>query len=441
MDSRELQSIISKVRKENEIFANKAALDSLSYVPSKIIGRKKETKNLVRYLWSYKKGFTVPLISVFGRSGTGKSTLIKFVCEKLGNDVKMCFVNLRLAKTVFGAANLILSALDQPNLKSAQGLNLAIDSIAQAIESTFKKEKKRFFILVLDEFDVLFYDKRGKPSDFVYKLVEMQTNLNKKKILSSIITISNNVLSDYELDDRVKSRIGTSEVFFEPYSYEEIFYILHERAKDAFKSEIDKQVLVHCAKRSYEEHGDARRAIDLLRVAAELASSKNEKTKKSHVNLASTQLQKDRVEEVLASAPFQQKIVCYVIAERTYGKEKEWHSTAEIYKRYCSRTKEEDRLSHRRISEYLIDFENSGLVISQTGSRGRRGYGSQFKLIVEPEIAGKACFPDEWKKTVKKKKAEQNLHDGMTKTGKIPRSDPFYDINKIAKQLIDKSWD
>lgn len=69
MDKKELAELVGQIDKENEIFSDKSSLDSLSYVPSKIIGRNKEVKSLLRYLLGYKKGHVVPLVSVYGRSG------------------------------------------------------------------------------------------------------------------------------------------------------------------------------------------------------------------------------------------------------------------------------------------------------------------------------------------------------------------------------------
>src|SRR3712207_954269 len=124
----------------------------------------------VRFLLGYKQGLVVPFVSVYGRSGSGKSTVVKFVCENLDDEnISYVFVNLRKARTVFGCANLILSELGQPSLKSAQGINTAIEQISNAVEQHLSNNRKnnntKLFILVLDEFDVLLYDKRGKPSD------------------------------------------------------------------------------------------------------------------------------------------------------------------------------------------------------------------------------------------------------------------------------------
>ena len=71
---------------------------------------------------------------------------------------------------------MILAEVGQPSLKSAQGINIAIEEISNTIEQDLSKKKNntRLFILVLDEFDVLLYDKRGKPSDFINKLLVME---------------------------------------------------------------------------------------------------------------------------------------------------------------------------------------------------------------------------------------------------------------------------
>jgi cell division control protein 6 len=235
VDKQDLKRISAEVNKENMLFSNKTFLDNL-ILPSKIIGREKNAKELVRFLLGYKQGLVVPFVSVYGRSGSGKSTIVKFVCENLDEDISHAFVNLRKARTVFGCANLILTELGQPSLKSPQGINTAIEQISNAIEQRLSKKKNNnnFFILVLDEFDVLLYDKRGRPSDFIYKLLLMEEKLREKGYLMCIIAVSNNVMSDYEIDDRVRSRIGISEVFFEPYTQHDVLAILNDRAAKAF---------------------------------------------------------------------------------------------------------------------------------------------------------------------------------------------------------------
>src|SRR5215216_6619839 len=417
MDKQDLKRIYAEVEKENLLFANKAFLDNLT-LPSQIIGRESKAKELVRFLLGYKQGFVVPFVSVYGRSGSGKSTVVKFVCENLDEDgISYAFVNLRKARTVFGCANLILAELGQPSLKSAQGINTAIEHISNTIEqrlsSNNKKNKNngnntaKLFVLVLDEFDVLLYDKRGKPSDFIYKLLVMEEKLREKGYLMCIVAISNNVMSDYEIDDRVRSRIGTSEVFFEPYSLQAVLAILKDRAAKAFSQPVDYEILQYCADQSSKEHGDARRAIDLLRVAAEIAGKRGEKISKMHVDAALARLQRDRVSTTLSSASYHLKLTATALARISYLSQEVWHSTSTVYNQYRHILEKGDNtkppLTYRRISELLTELENMGLVTSHTSSKGRKGYGTQYKLVVPPDVIGKVCFPDWWSDLVQRK--------------------------------------
>ena len=414
MDKQDLKRIYAEVEKENLLFANKAFLDNLT-LPSQIIGRESKAKELVRFLLGYKQGFVVPFVSVYGRSGSGKSTVVKFVCENLDEDgISYAFVNLRKARTVFGCANLILAELGQPSLKSAQGINTAIEHISNTIEqrlsSNNKKNKNngnntaKLFVLVLDEFDVLLYDKRGKTSDFIYKLLVMEEKLREKGYLMCIVAISNNVMSDYEIDDRVRSRIGTSEVFFEPYTQQTVLAILRDRAAKAFSQPVDYEILQYCADQSSKEHGDARRAIDLLRVAAEIAGKRGEKISKMHVDAALARLQRDRVSTTLSSASFHLKLAAAALARISYLTQEVWHSTSTVYNQYHLILEEGTKpLTYRRIAELLTELENMGLVISHTSSKGRHGYGTQYKLVVPPDAIGKVCFPDWWSDLVQRK--------------------------------------
>jgi cell division control protein 6 len=414
LDKQDLKRIYAEVEKENLLFANKTFLDNLT-LPSQIVGREKKAKELVRFLLGYKQGLVVPFISVYGRSGSGKSTIVKFVCENLDEDISYAFVNLRKARTVFGCANLILTELGLPSLKSAQGINTAIEQISNAIEQRLSNNKKKnnnnsgnntakLFVLVLDEFDVLLYDKRGKPSDFIYKLLVMEEKLREKGYLMCIVAISNNVMSDYEIDDRVRSRIGSSEVFFEPYTQQAVLAILKDRAEKAISQPVDSEILQYCADQSSQEHGDARRAIDLLRVAAEIAGKRGEKISKTHIDAAISRLQKDRVSTTLSSSSFHLKLAAAALARISYLTQEVWHSTSTVYNQYRLILKEGTKpLTYRRIAELLTELENMGLVISHTSSKGRHGYGTQYKLVVPPEAIGKVCFPDWWSNLVQRK--------------------------------------
>jgi cell division control protein 6 len=335
---------------------------------------------------------------------------------------------------VFGGANLILNALDKPSLKSAQGMNLALENIKQGIMDSFEKQT-RLLVLALDEFDVLFFDKRGNPSDFVYKLIEMQSELKEEGFLFMVFTISNNVLTDYELADRVRSRIGNSEIFFKPYSRDETLDILRQRAKDAFTKKIEPKVLEQCANLSYLEHGDARRAVDLLRVASDIATKEKKEISVNHVKKASERLQKDRVEEVISTLSYHSKLALIALAKKTYGLDQDWHSTNSLYESY-KKMIETQPVSYRRFSELLTDLENTGLVEPHLSSRGHRGRKAEYMLLVMPELVGKITDEKWWNETVvKKKKSWDKLNDGT-----ITRSNPMYNMYLKIKNEQKDYW-
>ncbi len=404
-----ITSIRKDLAKQNSVFSNKKYLDSL-FLPSNIIGRKKQAEQLLKHIESLKQGFVVPQISVYGRSGSGKSTVVKFVCQNIQDIVAFAFVNLRKSKTVFGCANFILSELGSSHLKSAEGLNKAVDRIGERIEAILVSENKRFFLLVLDEYDVIFSDPRGRPSDFVYKLLTLEENLREKGLWLCIITISNNALSDYDLDDRVKSRMGNCEVFFEPYSENDVMQILRDRADKAFLKKVNDDVLQYCAKLSSYDHGDARRAVDLLRVAGELSDGK--KITKADVDKAQEQLQKDRASTIVSSASYHLRVVIGAICANTLLTGNSWNATSAIYTKYSKMMAEGTKpLSYRRIVDLLVELENTGLVISRTLSRGRYGYGTEYKLKLSPEMVGPVIGKEWWENQIKIKENEDRMKE------------------------------
>jgi cell division control protein 6 len=241
----------------------------------------------------------------------------------------------------------------------------------------------------------------------------MQEKLRQDGYLVCIVAISNNVMSDYEVDDRVRSRIGTaSELFFGPYAKDEVLEILKDRAEKALAETADLEVLKYCAIQSSEEHGDARRAIDLLRVAAESAGAKGEKLERKHVDMASQLLQKDRIATVLANSSYHLKVTCAALAKITYTTGRTFCSTSAVYETYSSSLEKGTRpLTYRRVSELLTELENTGLVVSQNISKGRHGYGSHYRLTVSPETVGMTCFPEWWKSVVQSKETNDKIKE------------------------------
>ena len=74
----------------------------------------------------------------------------------------------------------------------------------------------------------------------------------------------------------------------------------------------------------------------------------------------------------------------------------------------------EKPLGYRRVSELLVELANFGIAHSNTSSRGRHGYGTEYKLSISPDIAGKACSEKWWNDLVRRKtnlKTQQRRSD------------------------------
>ena len=75
LSKQEIQKIRQRIEKSDSVFSEKRYLESLGS-PNSIIGRQNEAEELVKLLHPSRDGFSLPFVSVFGKSGTGKSTVI-----------------------------------------------------------------------------------------------------------------------------------------------------------------------------------------------------------------------------------------------------------------------------------------------------------------------------------------------------------------------------
>jgi cell division control protein 6 len=112
----------------------------------------------------------------------------------------------------------------------------------------------------------------------------------------SIIGISNDLNFKEYLNPRVLSSLGEEEIVFPPYTAIEIKSILEKRADIAFENGTISQAAISlCSALAGSEHGDARRAVDLLRIAAEVAEREEaNKVEEKHVRIAVQRIERDR---------------------------------------------------------------------------------------------------------------------------------------------------
>ena len=242
---------------------------------------------------------------------------------------------------------------------------------------------ERVAVIMLDEIDKL-VEKSG--DDTLYNLSRMNSELDNSRI--SIMGISNDLKFTDFLDPRVKSSLGEEEIVFPPYDATQLGDILQHRAEVAFKpNALTSDVIPLCSAFAAQEHGDARRALDLLRTAGELAErSQADIVEEEHVRQAQDKIELDRVVEVVRTLPTQSKIVLFsiILLEQNGVHNINTGEVYNIYKRLCEEI-DADVLTQRRVTDLISELDMLGIVNAVVVSKGRYGRTKEMGLSVPIE--------------------------------------------------------
>jgi cell division control protein 6 len=380
---------------EYSVFLDKSVL-SLGYVPEKLVSRQREDEFFARILSrGVRENFLPGMIRVYGGTGCGKTVVVRSVLERFGRYkgslFRFFYVNLKQCRTIFSAADAILSAISGERVP----VNLGVDRVFSGIWDALKELKvgldRVFVCLVLDEADSVFADKHYDPSEFFYRFLRHQTYLNDGDIKVCLIAIANSAgVLEERLDARVKSSMGSERIRFDGYSQSDLKGILASRAEVAFKPGcVEEGTVGLCAKLVSEGTGDARKAVDLLRVSGEVANERGSNVTSECVYEAVDRVKKDYVQEMLEGLPHY-IITPFIILTDIIAK-KGKTTTGEFYRTYNTAVlsfKKRDKhrlLSERRILDLINELEIMGLVTTRNFSRGKGGYGKEITLTVSPE--------------------------------------------------------
>ncbi|MEJ2267753.1 MAG: hypothetical protein P8X70_01615 [Nanoarchaeota archaeon] len=249
--------------------------------------------------------------------------------------------------------------------------------------------EKQSLVLILDEIDQTV---KKISNDFLYNLTRLNSELSKTRIC--IVGISNNLTFLDELDPRVRSSLSEEEIVFPPYNALQLQEILNKRANDVFKEDIlEEGVIAKCAAFAAREHGDARRALDLLRIAGELAEREgSKKISLKYIDEANEKIERDKILEIIKSEPRQFQLVLYSIISLSKKQENEPIFTGEVYNFYqelCEKNKTEV-LTQRRIGDIIQEFDMLGIINVRVISKGRGGRMREIKLAITKKILEKA---------------------------------------------------
>jgi len=372
------------------VFKNKDALTT-NWKPENILHRDQQINELASILAPSLKGNDPSNVFLYGSVGTGKTLIVKHVTEELKSvaddkeiDVNILYINCKMKK-VADTEYRLLAKLARQLGEDVPSTGLPTDEIYNRFFSALQ-DQKGVVVIALDEIDALV---KKVGDEFLYNLTRINDDLEHTKV--SILGISNDLnFTDY-MDSRVKSSLSEEEIIFPPYNAIELREILKERTDKAFVDNMLMDgVISKCSALAAQEHGDARRALDLLRVAGELSErSESDIVEKRHVDMAQSKIERDRVVETVRSQPKHSKLVLYTILEMTSGEED--IATGDVYSEYKELCEELEvsELTQRRVSGLISELDMLGVINAKVISKGRYGRTRQISVDLSENIRGR----------------------------------------------------
>jgi archaeal cell division control protein 6 len=384
---RGIDEIFKQAKSGRALFFDRNAL-SPEYVPDKLPFRDAQIASVAEVLAPIFHGSKPSNLLLYGKTGTGKTAVARHVLSRLHSEaddpkLTIAYINTRLASTEYRTLQ---------ELGEAIGVKIPFTglSIGEVVNRVFKEIQAsgRKLVLVMDELDFLV---KTFGEEILYEFTRSNERLSPGFL--SLVGISNDLQFKEGLDPRVLSSLGEEELVFPPYTVSELREILLERAGVAFRTgAVSDSAINLCAAMAGSEHGDARRAVDLLRISGEVAERNGlEQVNDDSVRRASDKVEHDRVEEALRSLPIQNKVILLAASKLASPA-----NTGELYLAYSTICKKVglEALTQRRVSGILAELDLLGLVEASVVSQGRRGRSKRINLLIGNDLLEKTLGED-----------------------------------------------
>ncbi len=372
---------------KESFFVKKEALLS-SFMPEEVLYREEQIQEVAKVLAPAMRTERPSNLFVYGKTGTGKTLSIRSVTRSMADvaaknniRLKIIYTNCKLKRVADTEYRLIAQLIKELG-GEVPVTGLPTDEVYNVFYRLLD-QRKQLVILVLDEVDQL---TKKIGDEILYNLTRVNSDLRNSQL--SLVGISNSLVFSEHLDPRVKSSLSEEELVFPPYNALQIKEILRVRSTLAFKEgAVQQGVIEKCAAFAAREHGDARRAIDLLRVAGELAEREGAShVEISHLDEAERKVESDKIIHAALAQPKQFQSVLYSVL--LLSPQKKSFFTGEIYELYNHLCKKNNTtpLTQRRISDILAEMDMLGLINAKIISKGRYGRTREISLSLEENI-------------------------------------------------------
>lgn len=397
------------LEKKNNLIRNRGILQS-TYVPDQLLHRDEQIKDIVDIIAPSLAKDKPSNILIIGKTGTGKTAVVNYIGKELmkadAENGNCCYiyVNCEVIDTPYSILyNISNQIITDPNNK-IPFTGWSLDKIFNEVIK-FTDEEDKIFIIVLDEIDKSF---KKNGDDIFYFLTTINEMLKRSRV--SIIGITNNSKFTEEcLSPRIKSRLGEEKIIFPPYSPEQLIDILNDRARNAFyPNTVDDSVINYCAAISAQDSGDARKALDLLRISADIAERNGDsRVTELHVNHARQKIELDAVTEVIKTLTDQSKIVLMSVIRHPKNEEG-YVTTGEVYAIYTDIATQlcYSVLTQRRVADLISELDMLGIVNARVKSFGRKGRTKEININISKDVINLLTNDDLFKELSYKSKKQ-----------------------------------
>lgn len=252
----------------------------VSAVPESLPCREQEFQDIYNFVESKLIDGTGGCMYISGVPGTGKTATV--------HEVMRCLQHAANEENLpsFQYIEINGMKLTDPHqcyvqiLKLLTGQKATADHAAALLEKRFgtPSPKRESTVLLVDELDLLWTRKQN----IMYNLFDWPTRRQAKLV---VLAVANTMdLPERIMMNRVASRLGLTRMSFQPYSYKQLQQIISSRLNRLKAFENDAIQLV--GRKVAALSGDARRALDICRRAAEICEySENQKRASSLVGM------------------------------------------------------------------------------------------------------------------------------------------------------------
>jgi cell division control protein 6 len=391
-ESETVHSVFDSVNEGGEGIFEQREILQIDYVPSekRIVGRDEQIEQVAEEIGPIVVGQPPNSIIIYGKTGCGKSLVAKHVsklakeeAENRGVNLATGYVNCQQAKGNSDALSNYGRAINPPESGTkfpTRGIseNEYFERVWSVLNEFYDAA-----IIILDEVDKL-------NNDDLLMALSRAGEDGSVDVPIGVIAVSNKINYREKMSERTKSSFGHNEFIFEPYDASQIREILENRTDAFVDGVLDDGVIPHAAALSAKEHGDARKAMRLLRYAGDQANKENaDRVKETHLTDARASAEVDRLLELISGLPPHSKHVLVALASLTKNHpEKEWFRTVKIRETYlevCNKSGT-DPLSNERTRQLLNELCFLEVAGSRRGKGEGKGHYSQYTLLWDADI-------------------------------------------------------